>query len=307
MNLTGVMSLARLRRFLPGAVLGSALLLFGPSTFSQETAPAPGAARLKSNVTAHDLTREQIEHFLLTARIVSERPAGKGITGTRRVTLTDGQYIHDAHIQDIDIYKAEYRTKEGIEKNFRDSYKFNIAAYRLDKIMDLNIVPVCVPREINGKPAAVDWWVDDVQFDEEGRRDKQIEPPDENEWTRQLNTVRDFDQLIYNDDRNQGNLLIDKNWKLWAIDHSRAFRDKAYLRDPKVLRRISSKMLEAMRTLNEQQLEASLMPYITQEDIEALLVRRNLLVKFFESEISSKGEDSILTDMPRKTPRVTIP
>ena len=41
--------------------------------------------------------------------------------------------------------------------------------------------------EVNGKPAAVDWWVDDVQFDEEGRRDKKVEPPDPNSWTRQLN------------------------------------------------------------------------------------------------------------------------
>ena len=301
------MSSAKLRLFLPAAALGSALLLIGPYSYSQQAATAPAAAPLKSNVTAKDLTREQMEKFLLTARIVSERPAGKGITGTRRVTLTDGQYVHDAHIQDIDIFKAEYRTKEGIEKNFRDSYKFNIAAYRLDKIMDLNIVPVCVPREVNGKPAAVDWWVDDVLFDEEGRRAKDAEPPDENEWTRQLNTIRDFDQLIYNDDRNQGNLLIDKGWKLWAIDHSRAFRDKTVLRDPRVLRRISSKMLEAMRTLTEQQLKDSLTPYITEEDIDDMLVRRELLVKFFESEITSKGEDTVLTDLPRRTPRVTIP
>jgi len=303
------MALPRLRRFTFTAALCSAYLFFVPLTFSQQAATAPQTAATppKSNVTAADLTREQMEHFLISARIVAERPAGKGITGTRRVTLTDGQYTHDAHIQDIDVYQAEYRTKTGIEKNFRDSYKFNIAAYRLDKIMDLNIVPVCVPREVNGKPAAVDWWVDDVLFDEEGRRDKNAEPPDENELTRQLNTIRDFDQLIYNDDRNQGNLLIDKAWKLWAIDHSRAFRDKHALRDPDVLRRISAKMLAAMRTLTEQQLVDSLEPYITQEDIDALLVRRDLLVKFFESEITSKGEDSILTDIPRHTQRVTIP
>ena len=36
--------------------------------------------------------------------------------------------------------------------------------------------------------------------------------------------VRMFDQLIYNVDRNLGNLVIDKNWTIWMIDHSRAFR-----------------------------------------------------------------------------------
>ena len=281
----------------------SLVAFFGPAVFSQQPAPAPQ----KSNVKAHDLTREQMEQFLATAKIVGERPAPKGITKTRRLVLTDGKYTHDAHVQDIDVYKAEYRTKEGIEKNFRDSYKFNIAAYRLDKIMDMNMVPVCVPREVNGKPAAVDWWVDDVQFDEEGRRDKEIEPPDPNTWTRQLNVIRDFDQLIYNEDRNQGNLLIDKSWRLWAIDHSRAFRSNPTLRDPKVLRRVTTKMLNAMKALNEPVLSANLLPYITKEDIDGLLARRDILVKFFENEINTKGPDSVLLDIPRSTPQVTIP
>ncbi len=301
------MTSSRLRRLLPAAAVYAAAVCLalglGPYALSQQAVtPAP-----KSNITAQQLTREQMENFLLTARIVSERPAGKGITNSRRVTLSNGQYTHDAHVQDVDIYKAEYRTKEGIEKNFRDSYKFNIAAYRLAKIMDLDIVPVCVPREVDGKPAAVDWWVDHVQFDEEGRRAHDAEPPDENDWVRQLNIIRDFDQLIYNNDRNQGNLLIDKDWKLWAIDHSRSFLDKPVLRDPSVLRRISTKMLDAMRSLSQQQLEDSLLPYVTKEDIQDLLVRRDLLLKFFESEISNKGQESVLLDIPVKTPRVTIP
>ena len=280
-----------------------AALLSGSLMIAQQAvAPLP-----KNNVTAEKLTREQMEDFLLHARVVGERPAPKGITHTRRLVLTDGKYVHDAHVQDIDIFKAEYRTKEGVEKNFRDSYKFNIAAYRLDKMMELNIVPVCVPREIDGKPAAVDWWVDNVQFDEEARRDKQVEPPDPNSWTRQLNIIRDFDQLIYNEDRNQGNLLIDKDWRLWAIDHSRSFRTNPNIRDPKVLRRISNKMLAALRNLNEPALDDALLPYITKEDVQALLMRRDALLKFFANEINTKGEDAVLVDMPRKTPNVTVP
>jgi hypothetical protein len=292
----------RHRHFAPIVAL-CGVLLGGSIGFSQ---PAPARAPV-SNVTAKDLTREQMERFLLTARVINERSIGVGITKTRRLTLTDGHYTHDAHVQDIDVYKAEYRTRDGVEKNFKDSYKFNIAAYRLDKLMDLGMVPVCVYREIDGKPAALDWWVDDVQFDEAGRRDKKIEPPDPNYWTRQLNEVRDFDALIYNVDRNQGNLLIDKNWRLWAIDHSRSFRDISELRDPKVLRRVSKHMMDAMRKLKQRELEDNLMPYVTREDIQTLLARRDLMVTFFENQISEKGADAVLTDMPRKTPEVTIP
>jgi len=248
-----------------------------------------------------------MEHFLQTAPIVAARPIELGITHTQRVTLSDGEIYHDAHVQTIDIYKAEYRSKEGVEKNFTDSYKYNITAYRLDKLMDLGMVPVCVYRVVDGKPAAVDWWVDGVQFDEAGRRDKNVDPPDLNEWGRQMNDMRDFDQLIYNVDRNQGNVLIDKEWKVWAIDHSRSFRINPTLRDPENLRRISGKLLQGLKTLNEQNCEAVLLPYISKDAIQTMLQRRDLLVSFFENQITQKGPDVVLTDMPRHTERVTIP
>lgn len=248
-----------------------------------------------------------MEQFLLNGRILSERPAGNGITHTRRCTMTDGKIYHDAHIQSIDVYKPEYRSKEGVEKNFTDSYKYNIAAYRLDKLLGTEMSPVCVYRVVDGKPSSLCWWVDNVMFDEAGRRDKNAEPPDLNYWARQLNDVRDFDQLIYNVDRNQGNLLIDKDWRVWAIDHSRSFRLATTLRDPDVLRRISNKLLEGLKNLREPELEANLEPFISKEAIDALLARRDLLVKFFETQISEKGADVVLTDIPRHTERVTIP
>lgn len=260
-----------------------------------------------ANITASKLTKEQMERFLVQARIIGIKPVGLGITHTRRVSMTDGRYTHDAHIQDVDIYKPEYRTKEGIERNFRDSYKYNIAAYRLDKMMDLNMSPVCVERVFEGKPCAFCWWIDDIRFVEVERRDQNVEPPDAEYWTRQLNVVRVFDQLIFNTDRNQGNLIIDKDWKLWMIDHTRAFRDEMRLRDPRVLRRVSGKMLQSMRDLKQNALEANLMPYITRENIKALLFRRDLLVHFFENEIRSKGSDAVLTDIPRRTQEATIP
>jgi len=290
-----------------------------PATTSPAIAPATGARYPTAtqtpqhsleglrHVTAKDLTREQMEHFLQTAQIVATRPIELGITHTQRVTLSDGEIYHDAHVQTIDIYKAEYRSKEGVEKNFSDSYKYNIAAYRLDKLMDLGIVPACVYRVVDGKPAAVDWWVDSVQFDEAGRRDKSVDPPDLNYWGLQLNDMRDFDQLIYNVDRNQGNLLIDKDWKVWAIDHSRSFRINPTLRNPENLRRISGKLLQGLKTLNEQNCEAVLLPYISKEAIHTMLQRRDLLVSFFENQITQKGPDVVLTDMPRHTERVTIP
>ena len=87
------------------------------------------------------LTRPQMEEFLLTARIVQHKALSVGVTNSQRATLDDGKLKHDAHIQTVDISKDSFQTVHGTEMNFRDSYKFNMAAYELDKLWSLTWSP----------------------------------------------------------------------------------------------------------------------------------------------------------------------
>src|SRR5207302_376780 len=91
-------------------------------------------------------TTAEEERFLIEARIVSEGPAGKGIGNSKKAMLTDGRRSHAAHIQQIDIYMPEFLGKDGSrEKDFKDSWKFNVAAYRLARLLNLtDMVPVSV-------------------------------------------------------------------------------------------------------------------------------------------------------------------
>jgi hypothetical protein len=257
--------------------------------------PAPG------------LSLDEQEAFLKNAPIVDRQMLTGGTTRTTRITLSDGKLSHEAHVQTVDIFKPVFRTKKFVEKNFRDSYKYNIAAYHVSKMLGLNMTPPCVYREFDGQPASVCWWVDNLQFDELKRREKKLEPPDPERWTRQLNLIRVFDQLIDNTDRNQGNLLIDTEWNLWMIDHTRAFRETHQLRKPENLRRVSTQMLGGMRKLNFERCNAELQPHLTEPEIRAMLVRRDLLLKFFENAVNEHGPNSVFTDLPRHTPHVTIP
>ena len=86
-----------------------------------------------------------------------------GTTGSRRATLSDGTLTHDAHVQTIDVRKAVYEGERGTEIDFRDYWGFNVAGYRLNKLLGLDIVPVTVERRVDGDPASVSWWIDDVQ------------------------------------------------------------------------------------------------------------------------------------------------
>ncbi len=243
------------------------------------------------------LTREQKEEFLRTAQIGKIRNISTGITHPRKATLTDGTLTHKAHIQTVDISRIAFQTIHGTELNFTDSYKYNIAAYRLDKLLGLGMVPVSVERRFKGESSAFTWWIDGVLMSERERYTQKIEVPDVELWNRQMYCVRVFDQLIYNTDRNLGNLLITKEWKLWMIDHTRAFRLHRKLKIEKNLVRCDRHLLAALRALDSETLEAELRPYLKKTQIKALLARRDRIVEFFDREIATKGEAKVLFDL----------
>ncbi|MGH9627727.1 MAG: hypothetical protein ACRD7E_05220 [Bryobacteraceae bacterium] len=266
------------------------------------------AAAAEAVSKAPDISRQQKELFLKTAKVLSKEFLESGTTKSLRATLRDGELTHEAHIQFVDIYKPSWQGQDGsVEEHFRDTYKFNIAAYRLDKMLGLNMVPVSVEREVEARIGAVTWWVDNLRMTEVERRDRGIKPPAAQFWVDQVNKVKVFDRLIHNIDRNQENLLITNDWKLWMIDHTRAFRTSKTLLKPEELSRCDYHLLAAMRKLNRTDLENELGAFLRTEEIAALLARRDELVRFFESAISKKGDDAVLTGIPRTTPVVAIP
>lgn len=244
------------------------------------------------------LTRAEMEEFLLKAKVVDRRELSMGITNSQRAVLDDGKLRHNAHIQTVDISKITFETTQGTEMNFRDCYKFNVAAYELDKLLDLNMVPVSIERKV-GSMAAVTWWVDDASMTELDRKKKKLEPPDLRSWNQQMYVCRVFDQLIYNTDRNLGNLVITKDWKIWMIDHTRAFRMMKDLRNPQNLVQCDRRLLAKLRELNKEVLNRQLQRYLTSKEIEGLLARRDKIVKFFDEQIAQKGEAAVLFDLER--------
>ena len=105
-----------------------------------------------------------------------------------------------------------------------------------------------VARPVDGKPASVDWWLDGVAMDEKERaRRKASQPPDIAAWNRQMDTIRIFDQLIYNMDRSQENLLIGNDWRACMIDHTRAFRKWTTLRNPAAITHCNPDLLRALK------------------------------------------------------------
>ncbi len=237
------------------------------------------------------------EAFLLNARIVKKWHTPRGSVNPWQAILDDGKLQHDAHIQTIEISKPLYQTTRGVERDFRDSYKYNIAAYELAKILELDMVPPSVERKVDGQNAAVTWWVDDKMFDEVDRLLRKIEPPDRESWGKQIHAVKVFDQLIGNIDRNKGNLVITKDWQIWMIDHTKAFRTQKNLLDPADLVQCDRKLLARLRGLDKEVLKQRLGKLLTSGEIDGIFARREKIVKFFDDAIAKKGEQAVLYDL----------
>jgi hypothetical protein len=221
------------------------------------------------------------ERFLSTARISGESATAKGSTKSMKAMLTDGRSTHAAHIQWIDLYMPLFKGKDGSEeKEFKDTWKFNVAAWRLAKLLRLtDMTPPSVERVVDGKPASVTWWVDDVAMDEKDRLARNIQPPDVPTWNRQMDSIRIFDQLIYNMDRSQENLLIGTDWHAWMIDHTRAFRKWPALRNSAAVTKCNPDLLRALQSLRREDLVRELGRYLTAEEIDGLMARRDLILQ----------------------------
>ena len=245
------------------------------------------------------LSDQQKEQFLMTAKLVRHRNISTGVTGTQRLTLTDGQLTHDAHFQSIDVRQSRFETPLGTEINFRDCYKFNIAAYRLDRLIHLNMVPVSIERRIGRDTGSVTWWVDDVLMMELDRHRKKIEPPDSEDWNDQMYQVRVFNELVYNTDPNLGNVLITKDWRLRLIDFTRAFRLYKTLRaEDNLGPRIDRRVYEGLKSLNQETLTRELGSLLEKPQIEGILARRDKIVEHFDGLIASRTEAAVICDKP---------
>ena len=255
------------------------------------------AAREQAAAARPVLTPEQMEDFLLHAKVIKTKAASKGITDSKRATLSDGRITHDAQIQTVNVSKIQTQGNRGnVELNFKDSYRFNIAGYRLARLLGLDNVPMSVERNVEGSPAAVTWWVDDVLMDENARwkGKKQNTGPDPTRTAEQTHIMRVFDELIENTDRNGGNLLWTTDWKMWMIDHTLAFRVDDKLYKPQLLERCERSLLEKMRGLTAETLTRELGDSLDKPRIEALLARRDAIVKRFDGLIAKRGEGAIL-------------
>ena len=264
---------------------------------AQETpVGTPAAPAQETKSSGLPLSGAAAEAFLRDAKVVENKPNPVGITQSRRVKLSDGETTLRAKWQTIDVFKPGVTqfAEGGSEVDFRDCYKFEVAAYELDKLLGLDLVPPTVERAIDGEKGALQLWVEGAMT-EADRKDKGLKVPDPEAWNAQIFKVRLIHQLTYDTDYNNvKNILVDPEFRVYVIDLTRAFRKFGELLAEKDLTRFSRSVLERLGTLDKPLLEQKLGRWLGRYEIEGLLKRRDKILAVAKKRVAEKGEDAVL-------------
>jgi len=238
-------------------------------------------------------TDEEVLTFLHEAGAERVKELTSGINRPLKLRLKkDGVEAH-AVFRTVDVKKTRFETKDYVYVDFQDSYVFECAAYEMSRILGIDNVPPCVIRRLWGKRGSLQLWVEDAMT-EEKRRQEKINAPSSLDWVRQQQTMRLFDALIRNFDRNQGNILIDESWKMWFIDHTRSFHKSPEIDRVERIVWCNRDVWERLRNLDRDTVEARTGDLLQASQIDYVLERRDLLVRHLEERIAVAGEDIVL-------------
>ncbi len=244
-------------------------------------------------------TDEAIEHYLATAEVASMTKIPVGVSDPKKLLLAGEGLRINAVFKDIDQKEQKVRdTTAGKTKfylNWRDWYGYDIAAYRLDRLLELNRVPPVIERKIKRTTGSVQIWLQGVITDTM-RRDKGYAPPNIGRFNQQKEIMHVFDNLVANRDSNLGNTLIDANWRLWFIDCSRCFGSSKDLLYPEAITHCERNLFEALKALDQAEVKERLSPFLSDLEIEALFVRRDKIVEHIQKLIDEWDEIHILFD-----------
>ena len=258
-------------------------LIFAPI---DARAPVATAAQAAATTAASAKTwldkRQEMEDYLRTAAVTKLEDIGLGVTKPRRAYLAPGGPFD----------RMAWKTiAPGIHSGYWESYKSEIAAYELDKLLELNMIPPTVEREVNrDRGAAVMWASPAKSFKDLGGPPT---PPSDHvvRWNRQLIQAKMFDNLIANIDPNLGNWLVDPSWNLILIDHTRSFTTKKDMVHE--MTRIDHELWQRMKALTLESLTPALKKWMGNREIRGIIERRDRMQGVIDKLVATRGEAAV--------------
>jgi hypothetical protein len=234
-------------------------------------------------------TREELEAFLKTAEVVMKQEGASGRTDPWTIILEDGKNQRRGLFKYIDRRRPDPLL-------LPDSFKYEIAAYQLNKYLGLDIVPPVVEREIEGIPGSLQAFVEDSVRASE-RAAELGKPPNPEAFTTAMQDIRVFENLVLNTCGELKDTFVHKEtWKVVRVDFSQSFEPDRRLLRGCDFSRISREFYGRLLAWQHKEVEALLSPYLNKSELSALSARRIIIVDRIKEMIRDKGEKAVLYD-----------
>ena len=251
------------------------------SLYTPAAEPPPGEGWALSYEHIPDA---QLEKFLAEAEITSRAELKRGSQHAEIFELKGGGLRMRGVFKDID--QAMPGTGGTASR-----YRNEVAAYWLDRRLGLGMVPPVILRTVGAKEgslrAIIETAIDVVSIrsytglerverDETLRRLAERYGLDLKELMGQAAKVRTFDALIGNPGReDEDRLWIPRDRKVALVDHERAFANKTEVNAPLPCEYLDPDFRLAIQSLQVEELHAGLSKYLSEEQMGALLARRD--------------------------------
>lgn len=239
---------------------------------------------------------EQVLEFLRRARVLGVRELSGGTTRPLRLDLEHEGIRARAVFRNVDRRRERLRMRDGSSYAvFYDRAEHEVAAYRLSRLLGLTSVPPTVFREHDGQDGTLQLWVERARTEKQ-RREEGDAAPRPVDWMRQRAVMEAFDALIGNSDRNTGNSLVDERWRLWMIDHTRAFQRPRGEPDLGKVNHVPEELLRRLRELDAEALHAALDDVLEPTQVAAVEQRRRSLLTHVDRLIAERGRGAVVLE-----------
>ena len=286
------LSTPRIRLLTAVAVTAVALLAVpGARRAAADTVPRPPHVWLGADGEPLPFQgKAEIEAFLRDARVVGREEIGVGINQLDRLVVErDGVRAH-AIFRTVDEVDERIRMGDRLYMRFKDSWSGECAAYAVAQLFGIDNVPPTVKREMDSQQGSLQIWVENAR----DPASEDFSPPSAIAWVQQTWGMTLFDNLVFNADRNVGNVLAGQDYRLWGIDHTRAFQPKAELLSSEEVARLSRKIWTRLLEISGEDLANATREFLDPDQVGALKERRRLLVEHIQGLIDERGEDAVL-------------
>jgi len=237
-----------------------------------------------SPIKLGELSREEMEYFLYSAAVVNvSKGSVPGRTAAWRIELDDGEIQGRAMFKVVDVTRPT---------PLPDSYKYELAAYALDKLLGFQKIPPMIKREIDGTLGSLQIRIENC-FSLADKNEKV--PPDPQAFSDTLEEINVFENLIYNERTDLDDILIhQETWDIFRVDFSEAFEPTPALIPNQKIKRCSKELFRNLKELSDNVIRARLEEYLSEEEISALLRRKALIIETIENLIKEKGRKAVL-------------